>query len=422
MKFKIPFLKKADDIDEVGPDNGLDTELSQSGPSALRKRLPWVAVIGAYVSVGAGVAGILTYLILNAGAIEEEMRADRPYFNTDQLMVEDVAMTPDMASETTDTQAADAAGESHEADDTPVEETAPTGENEAAIQEAAFGEENADGPIEPDTFGSMLQTHPDAALIEETPVGPLPKIGEDGRKAWQVYSRPVNVLEQRPKIAIVVINLGISDKQTEAALTLPGSMSLAFAPYSQRLDSWITQSRQAGHEVLVTLPMEPIDFPKSDPGPFALLSTLDEEQNIRRLEWILTRSTGYVGLVNFMGSRFANNEKMMQPIFTALKDRGLAYLGTQENVLNTISKIADKSGVPHVSADLLIDEDLSRSSIVASLARVELLAKTNGVAVAIARPYPVSLDRLKAWSRDLLAKGFVLVPISSVIATKTNAS
>ena len=71
MKFKIPFLKKKeDDMDEVGPDNGLGDELDYLEPSKLQKRLPWIAVVGAYVLTFVGIAGVIAYLVLNADHID----------------------------------------------------------------------------------------------------------------------------------------------------------------------------------------------------------------------------------------------------------------------------------------------------------------------------------------------------------------
>ena len=267
----------------------------------------------------------------------------------------------------------------------------------------------------------MLQPHPDPALIEKTSFGILPKIGEDGREAWQVYSRPINVLDRRPKISIIVTNLGVSDKKTAMALTLSGKISLAFSPYSSKLDDWITKSRNIGHETLLTLPMEPVNFPKNDPGPFALLSTLSDKENIARLEWVLTRATGYIGLINFMGSRFTSNKILISNIFKALRDRGLAYIDTKEGVLNSTQKIADEISVANISADIIIDETLSYDSIINNLARLEKIARKKGVAVAIARPYPITIDQLKIWTRSLNEKGLALTPISAVIVDKVNA-
>lgn len=34
-----------------------------------------------------------------------------------------------------------------------------------------------------------------------------------------------------------------------------------------------TRAREAGHEILLQLPMEPFDYPDSDPGPQTLLAS-----------------------------------------------------------------------------------------------------------------------------------------------------
>ena len=73
------------------------------------------------------------------------------------------------------------------------------------------------------------------------------------------------------RIAIVVSGLGISAKATSAALaSLPPGVTLGFAPYAGDVQHWVNQARQFGHEVLLEVPMEPFDFPDSDPGPHTL--------------------------------------------------------------------------------------------------------------------------------------------------------
>ena len=58
--------------------------------------------------------------------------------------------------------------------------------------------------------------------------------------------------------------------------------------------------------------MEPSDYPRSDPGPYTLLTDVSTVENLDRLEWVLAQATGYVGVVTKMGGRFtADNESMM---------------------------------------------------------------------------------------------------------------
>ena len=138
-----------------------------------------------------------------------------------------------------------------------------------------------------------------------SPDGLLPKICVDGRRPWQVYARPFNNSEPRPRVAIVLSGLGLSSAATESAIQgLPGGVTLAFHPYADNLQQWINLARAAGHEVLINLPLEPLDYPKDDPGPQALFTAFKPVENIERLNWALSRVTGYTGVSTHMGSRF----------------------------------------------------------------------------------------------------------------------
>ena len=103
----------------------------------------------------------------------------------------------------------------------------------------------------------------------------------------------------------MVSGLGISAKATTAALaSLPPGVTLGFAPYAGDVQHWVNEARQFGHEVVLEVPMEPFDFPDSDPGPHTLRAGVDEDSNIQRLTWTLSRFTGYAGVTNLLGRRF----------------------------------------------------------------------------------------------------------------------
>src|SRR3546814_13954980 len=93
---------------------------------------------------------------------------------------------------------------------------------------------------------------------------------------------------------------------------------------------------------MVTLPMEPLDYPQSDPGPYALLTSISAEQNLRRLDWVLSRVTGYVGVTNFMGSKFTTAEAALRPILAELKNRGLRVPGSHRNPPKAGAKLVDR--------------------------------------------------------------------------------
>ena len=261
-----------------------------------------------------------------------------------------------------------------------------------------------------------LRSHPDPSLIESNAFGPLPIIGKGGRKPWQVYSRPFDQTDTRPRVAIVFVGLGVSAIATKTVLKkIPRPISLTFAPYSRGLKDWISASRAAGHEVLVDLPMEPFEYPKNDPGPYTLLTTLPEDQNNYRLHWVLSRLTGYVGVSTFMGSKFTTKPAKLRPVIKELKTRGLMLLDVRENPLSSAASIAERLKTPSVARDYVIDDTLTQKGIRARLMQTEQLATSRGYAVAIARPYPLSIIEIKRWTDQVEDRGLALAPITAIL-------
>jgi polysaccharide deacetylase 2 family uncharacterized protein YibQ len=71
-------------------------------------------------------------------------------------------------------------------------------------------------------------------------------------------------------------------------------------------------------------------------------------------------------------------------------------------------------GLPRAINDRQIDQEASRPAIDGRQTEIERIARENGSAVAMAQPYPVSLERLREWLPTLETKGLVLAPITAV--------
>jgi polysaccharide deacetylase 2 family uncharacterized protein YibQ len=233
---------------------------------------------------------------------------------------------------------------------------------------------------------------------------------------WVRFARPFDPEDKRPRIALVIADLGKSQAATNAAIqNLGGGITLAFTPYADGLAQWVALARAAGHEVLLSLPMEPTDFPNTDPGPQTLLTTLTSRQNMERLNWALERAQGYVGVVNAQGSRFTASTDAMRPVIDRLFARGLLFVDARATNASVATRVADDVGVPRAYADRLIDQEASRPAIDRALADLERLARQNGAALGIAQTYPVTFERLINWLPQLDARGIALAPVSAVV-------
>ena len=259
--------------------------------------------------------------------------------------------------------------------------------------------------------GVPLPQAPIAGLTAPGPGGLLPIIAADGRASSQVYARPF-VSNGRPRVALIIGGLGLNAQTTRRAIeSLPPEITLSFVPYADGLQGWIDMARAAGHEVLLETPMEPADYPTNDPGPYTLMSDGQAADNIRRLEWLLSRANGYFGVTNYLGARFVASPTAMSTFTQALRQRGLAFIDDG-------SAARAGGGIPRASADRIVDDQLAGDSIAAQLTALESTAQRGGKALGAGFAYPVTIEAAASWAQGLESRGLQLAPASAVMIAR----
>lgn len=268
--------------------------------------------------------------------------------------------------------------------------------------------------------GEAKSTMLDGRVSETSRHGPLPKIGTDGARPSDVFARPVKAIPghpEAPRVAIVVGGLGIGATATNDAIRkLPAPVTLAFGPYGGDIERQVARARDGGHEVLLQAPMEPFDYPDNDPGPQTLLTSLDAAQNVDRLQWLMSRFQGYVGIAGSMGARFTASEQALAPVLRETAKRGLIYLDDGASPRSLASQIAGANNLAFAKADLMIDSVPTAADVDKALARLETMARERGVATAMASALPISIERIAKWAKAAEARGVLLVPITAVVA------
>ena len=187
----------------------------------------------------------------------------------------------------------------------------------------------------------------------------LSQNGPDGARAFALYAEKREVPDSKkdwPRIAVIVGGLGISASGTaDAVAQLPPPVTLALAPYGVELEKLAAQARAQKHEVLLQVPMEPFDYPDNDPGPQTLLTSLSADQNIDRLQWLMSRFQGYVGMLNYMGGKFTAGESSLSPVLRESAKRGLIYVDDGASTRSIASQLAGSQNLPFAKTDIVID-------------------------------------------------------------------
>jgi hypothetical protein len=268
-------------------------------------------------------------------------------------------------------------------------------------------------------------TAPDAELLEHAPGDPsaalLPRIAADGRAPMRVYAAEFDPATQAPRIGIVIAGVGLDETESDDAIrALPAAITLAVSPYAPAPENVAAAARRAGHEYLISIPLEPAGYGLNDPGQHALLTGASPAENAQRLDWVLSRLTGYVGatgaLGDMRGERFADVPEQMDPMLATLARRGLLYVDPRQG----------KARLPHVwsrAVDVVIDDPPSAASIDARLAELLERAHNTGAALGLIGVIrPVTMEHLVAWVGSLGGRGFALAPVSALVTAPEGAA
>ncbi|MEM8575356.1 MAG: divergent polysaccharide deacetylase family protein [Pseudomonadota bacterium] len=263
-----------------------------------------------------------------------------------------------------------------------------------------------------------LAEAPVAAVVEESPYGPLPKVAADGSRPAEVYARPSDYGAAQggpPRVAVLLNGLGVPGASDGDIIKgLPPPVSVAFGAYGRGLQERVTEARKAGHEVFLAIPLEPDNYPTKDPGPHALLTTLPPKDNIKRLQWAMSRYSGYMGVTNYMGAKFKADLGSVAPVFEELKRRGLLYLSDGSADAAVTDRVATALQLDYDVADVQLDD----GRMDRQLAKLEAAAKENGAAIGVAKAAPGTVKRIADWAGSLEGKGLVLVPVSAAVLTR----
>ena len=290
------------------------------------------------------------------------------------------------------------------------------------MQQAALDAPAGAPQPENETGSIALASVPAPELVEQSQYGPLPKIASDGRRAIDVYSRPSRYAVANPsappRVAILMTGLGLPDAPQKTVLEgLPAQVSIAYGAYGRSLQDAVIAARAGGHEVLLQIPLEPENYPNVDPGPHTLLTALPPADNIKRLQWLMSRYTGYVGVTNHMGGKFQASAESVSPVLEELKARGLLYVDAEGAQSSAAGKVAETIGLDYSVVDVQIDAgDLAQQ-----LAKLEQVAKERGAAIGVVRAKPATAKQLADWAAKLEGKGIVLVPVSAAVRSQAQS-
>lgn len=244
------------------------------------------------------------------------------------------------------------------------------------------------------------------------------QLGAEERVTWMLDLVADGSLVRRTgKIALIIGDLECGEEELARAFcALRQTVTLAVLPDSDPCGSVAAAAQEAGCDLLLHLPMEPVDFPRRDPGPGAILVRDSDEAIRRKIRDALKRvGVPVQGVCNQMGSRATGDARVMRAVMDETKRRGLFFVDSRTWSYSLAYDTARARGVKAARNRMFVDESADRELVADRLFELSYIAAQEGQAVGIAKASRQTLEVLLDVLPQIEKRGFQFVGVSQIV-------
>jgi len=219
------------------------------------------------------------------------------------------------------------------------------------------------------------------------------------------------------QMSIVIDDFGNNMEGTEAMFNLAVPITVAVMPFMPSTEKDARTAHEAGHEVIVHMPMEPNKGLSKWLGPGSIKSNLTDQEVREHVEAAIDNVPYAIGMNNHMGSKITADERIMRIVLTVCKERKLFFLDSRTTPKSVIPKIATELGVPYIVNQLFLDDVYTVDHIQKQMNKaVALLEKSpNSVIIGHVGPSGKITSSVIQKALPLLQQKGEIIPISKMI-------
>jgi polysaccharide deacetylase 2 family uncharacterized protein YibQ len=217
-----------------------------------------------------------------------------------------------------------------------------------------------------------------------------------------------------PRVAIIIDDLGYDRKLAKKLADLNAVLTFSILPYGPYKDSIADMLNDRGLEIMLHLPMEPMEYPAVNPGPGTLLTSMTPDQLISQLKENLNAVPYIKGVNNHMGSKMTAESGQMYQIFSVLKERNLFFIDSRTTPRTLCKPSARLFQILFAQRDVFLDHLQDADFIRRQVKELVRIARRNGYAVGIGHPHLITYTILREMLPELQTQ-VQLVPASEIV-------
>lgn len=220
------------------------------------------------------------------------------------------------------------------------------------------------------------------------------------------------------RVAIVIDDFGVDMEMARRFLNLPLAITFSIIPYQSHSQDIAQLAHSRHREIMLHMPMEPLEYPKINPGKGALLVSMAPDTIQKTFQAALNASPNILGMNNHMGSRFTQNASSMKIVLSELHQRGFYFLDSGTSPRSVGASIAGELQVPCGRRDIFLDHKPSEAVTRSQIEQLIKKAKIQGTAIAIGHPHESTLRAIQRQLERLRKEKIAVVPLREIILNR----
>ena len=220
------------------------------------------------------------------------------------------------------------------------------------------------------------------------------------------------------RLAVVMFGFGDDAALEHAFVPLPAPFAVALSPDGKQSEAMFRDARTGGREVVLHVPLEPINYPQVNPGPGTILVSMRPSQISGRMRRYLEQAGPVAAVANHMGSLATQDMTVMSAVYRELHRERVPFLHMTPTAGAVCKPLAAQFGVAYEEPDAVIDYE-TRAEQPALLDKrwKQVLAETRarGHGVVMVRATPLTRAGITRALDVKRLKGVSAVPLSSLL-------
>ncbi len=214
-------------------------------------------------------------------------------------------------------------------------------------------------------------------------------------------------------MAIVFDDAGGALADVEEIIAIGRQVTVAVLPGLRHSAEVAQRAQSAGLEVILHLPLEPMDGAKAL-GPGGVTVTMGEAEIHATVRAGLASVPGATGVSNHMGSRATADRRVMRAVMEVVRERDLFFLDSKTTPHSVVGSAAAEAGIRSAARTVFLDNENDPEAIRREIRRLIETALRHGEAVAIAHAQRLTPRVVAEMLPEFDRAGIVLVPVSAL--------